>query len=288
MSRTKRGVAIDATGITDSEFESFRDLFYARTGILFKENKRYFVDKRLIDRIHKTGHQSFADYFRYVRLAESAHEFQILTNVMTVNETYFFRDDGHFKAMVHSMLDQIVANKRKGEMIRIWSVPSSTGEEPYSIALYLLEYWPKLSDWNVQIIASDINTEVLERCNKGIYSKHALRFVPQPLVRKYFAELANGEYQINLALRKSVNFFLGSILDAKYQADVQHVDIIFCRNLLIYFDDVSRKQAVETLYGLLNPGGFVLLGSMESMSRISSRFQIQKIDSSLVYQKGLV
>ena len=285
MLSTNTAAVSGAGKITDTEFERFRDFFYRKTGIRFEDSKRYFVDKRLLERIRITDHDSFRSYFTYMRFQASGEEVQELINIMTVNETYFFREEYQFECMVEDVLDEIIKQKEPGSEIRIWSIPSSTGEEPYSIALYLLERWPEIENVDVEIISSDIDSKVLERCRKGIYNERSIQHLPKELLRRYFKRLTNGHFQINQELRDSINFTQVNLSEPSQTRKYRNFDLIFCRNLLIYFDDASRRQAAEVFYDALNPGGFIFLGHSESMSRISSLFKVYKFPKAMVYQK---
>jgi len=273
--------------ITDDDFEKFCEFFYRKTGIRFDQSKRYFVDRRLIERIKATGHNSFKSYFIFLRFESTGKELQNLVNSLTVNETYFFREEYQFQCMVNCMLPEIVSKKRAGDMIRIWSIPSSTGEESYSIAIYLLEYWKDIDKWDVEIISSDIDTQALEKAKRGIYSERSVQNLPKAILQKYFKCLGSGYYQICEELRNSVEFTRVNIVDTKETKRYRGFDIVFCRNLLIYFDDLSRKIAVENLFDAMNPGGFICLGHSESMSRISPIFKVRKFPEAIVYQKPL-
>ncbi|MET0026917.1 MAG: protein-glutamate O-methyltransferase CheR [Candidatus Thiodiazotropha sp.] len=275
--------------ITDSEFVRFRDFFYRKTGIRFDDNKRYFVDKRLLDRMEKTNHESFRSYFTELRFQASGEELQQLINAMTVNETYFFREEYQLECMVESVLDEIVRLKGKNKTIRIWSIPSSTGEEPYSIALYLLEKWPMIDEVDVEIISSDIDTKVLERCRQGIYNERSVHNLPRDLLNRYFKPTSGGKfYQINQDLRESIDFTKVNLADPVQTRPYRDFDLIFCRNLLIYFDDASRRQAADVFFDALNPGGYIFLGHSESMSRISSLYKVRKFPKAISYQKPFV
>ena len=138
--------------ISDADFLKFRDFFYRKTGIFFEDSKRYFVDKRLLERMAVTGADDFRSYFINLRFEAAGEELQQLVNAMTVNETYFFRENYQFDCMVRDMLSEVVRRKRRGGRIRIWSIPSSTGEEPYTIAIYLLERWGLIDDYEVEKI----------------------------------------------------------------------------------------------------------------------------------------
>lgn len=273
------------SSISRDDFRRFRDYFYRKTGIYFDDSKRYYVDKRLEGRIADTRSRDFQDYFSRLRFDAADPELQSLINTLTVNETYFFREEYQFRALAAGLLDEIAARKAPGERIRIWSMPCSTGEEPYSIAIYLLEYWRGIDRWDVEILASDIDSDALGKAAAGIYHERALRQLPPGLLGHYFQRLPDGQYQISEDLRASVAFSRVNILDGDEAAPYRGFDVVFCRNLLIYFDDLSRRLAAETLFDALNPGGFICLGHSESMSRISPLFKVRKFPDAIVYQK---
>jgi chemotaxis protein methyltransferase CheR len=276
---------------TQEEFEKFRDYFYRKTGINFENNKFDYVERRISSRMQEIHCPRFRSYFASLRLDFSGDELQTLTNLLTINETYFFREEYQFKCLVYSALDEIVRHKRPGERIRIWSIPCSTGEEPYSIALYLLEHWPRIETMDVEIHASDIDTRVLAMAKQGIYSQRSLQHLSQEIIDHYFTYRPDGDtgdtWQISLDLRNAVDFSSANLFELEKNKNMRNFDVIFCRNVLIYFDDMSRRKVAESLYDALNPGGFVLLGHSESMSRISSLFQIRRFKDAIIYQKPL-
>jgi chemotaxis protein methyltransferase CheR len=271
--------------ISEEDFQKFREFFYRKTGIQFEDSKRYFVDKRLIERIETTDSGSFRSYFTMLRFQASGEEVQALTNLMTVNETYFFREDYQFKCLVESLLPEIITRKERGSTIRIWSIPSSSGEEPYSIALYLMEYWKDINNWDVEIISSDIDTDILKRARAGKYSQRSVQNLPVKLLQKYFKKLGDGDYQLSDDLRQSVEFTRVNLAEPADTRAYRGFDIVFCRNLLIYFDDLSRRKAAEVFCDAMNHGAFICLGHSESMSRITSLFRVRKFPEAIVYQK---
>lgn len=273
--------------ITDADFLKFRDFFYRKTGIHFDEGKRYFVDKRLVERIEATGADDFRSYFIALRFESKGEELQQLVNSMTVNETYFFREAYQFDCMVKDMLAEVAKRKRPGGRIRIWSIPSSTGEEPYSIAIYLLERWPLIDDYEVEILSSDIDTTVLSAAQRGVYSARSVGQLPKEYLAKYFTRRNDNEFVISRDLVSAVEFSRVNLTDANDTRKFRDIDLIFCRNLLIYFDDLSRRVAAEAMYDALSPGGFICLGHSESMSRISSLFSVRRFADAMVYQKPL-
>lgn len=270
--------------ISDEDFQKFQEFFYRKTGIQFEQSKRYFVDKRLVERVEACGNDSFRNYFTMLRFQTSGVELQALVNLMTINETYFFREEYQFDCLVNSVLPEVVAKKKDGSPIRIWVIPSSSGEEPYSIAMCLLERWPGITQWDVEIISSDIDTKILNQARAGLYSARSVKHVPLKYLKKYFVQTAQG-HQLGTDLRQAVEFTRVNLMEAADVRGYRNFDVIFCRNLLIYFDDLSRKQAAETFYDALHPGGFICLGHSESMSRISSLYRIRKFPEAIIYQK---
>jgi len=271
--------------ISEFEFHKFCEFFYRRTGIAFNESKRYYVDKRLAERIARTGAENFEQYFFSLRRHGAAEELEQLINLFTINETYFYREDHQFSALVNNMLPEITAQKPAGERIRIWSLPCATGEEPYSIVTYLLEHWAGMQDYDVEILASDIDTNVLAAAKAGVYDERALQRLPPELIKHYFHPRGGSEYQIVPMVRDAVHFTQVNAQDAADMRQYGMFDVIFCRNMLIYFDDQSRLRTVEACYEQLNPGGFMCLGHSESMSRICALFDVRAFPDAIIYQK---
>ncbi|MEK8028076.1 CheR family methyltransferase [Pseudaquabacterium rugosum] len=285
--RTATSASQRAPSITPADFEKFRDFFYRKTGIYFDDSKRYFVDKRLVERIEATGAEDFRSWFIALRFEAKGEELQQLVNAMTVNETYFFRESYQFDCMVNDMLNEVVKRKKPGGRIKIWSIPSSTGEEPYSIAIYLLERWALINDYEVEILSSDIDTSVLASAHRGVYSARSVGQLPKDYLTKYFRRLNDNEFAISRDLVAAVEFSRVNLSDPADTRRFRDIDLIFCRNLLIYFDDLSRRVAAENMFDAMSPGGFICLGHSESMSRISSLFDVRRFRDAMVYQKPL-
>jgi chemotaxis protein methyltransferase CheR len=276
--------ASPADRITPEEVQRFCEFLYRRTGMSLTEGKRYFIDRRLQERIAATGSLSFQAYFSLLR-ADADHEIEHLINSFTVNETYFYREDHQLRCMTESLLGAIVSRKKPGGTVRIWSIPCSTGEEPYSIALWLMENWPKVDDYNIEIAGSDIDTRALKAAASGIYGDRALMRLSRNVIDRYFRPVADGNHQIDKGLRNSIEFTRANLVDPRDVAQYRDFDLIFCRNVLIYFDDASRRQAAENLYDCLRPGGYICLGHSESMSRISPLFRVARFPDAIVYQR---
>ncbi|SOC20502.1 chemotaxis protein methyltransferase CheR [Rhodobacter sp. JA431] len=277
---------MSVTALSAEDFRVFRDYFYKKTGIEFEESKRYFVDKRILTRIAATGASSFREYFVGMRFEASQKEFQNIVNLMTVNETYFNREDHQFRTLSQHVLPEIVARRgQSGKPIRILSLPSSTGEEPYSIALHLIAHWPGLEDHDVEISGADIDTEVLRRARAGVFSRRSVQNLPTNVLATNFTALPDGKFQLSDDIREAVHFFRVNISEPADTRKLRDYDVVFCRNMLIYFDDQSRRLAIETIYDALVPGGFLFLGHSESISRTSALFALRRFPEAIVYQR---
>jgi chemotaxis protein methyltransferase CheR len=222
-----------------------------------------------------------------LRFSADGAEMQELVNLMTVNETYFFREAYQFDCLVNDLLGEVAARKPPGSRIRIWSIPSSTGEEPYSIAIYLLERWADIDRYDVEILSSDIDTTVLAAAQHGVYSQRSVAQLPAAYLARYFTAQSGKQWRISRDLVSAVEFSRVNLSDPADTRRFRDIDIVFCRNLLIYFDDLSRRVAAEALFDAMSPGGFICLGHSESMSRMSSLYTVRRFKDAMVYQKPL-
>jgi chemotaxis protein methyltransferase CheR len=282
--------ATAGTGLSVADFEKFRDYFYKRTGIQFSESKRYFVDKRIETCIRQAGFAGFTAWFAALRLNERSDLLQDLINQLTVNETYFLREDYQFDSLIRTVLpDVLAARGGAGRMvgpIKILSLPCSTGEEPYSIALRLLEEWDQIDDVDVEIHGADIDSDVLARAAEAGYGARSVQRVPPSWRKKYFTPVGT-RYQLDEGIRDAVTLHQVNVCDTPSMRAFRDFDVIFCRNVLIYFDELSSRRAAENLYGALRPGGYLFLGHSESMSRISPIFTPARLPEGIVYQRPI-
>jgi chemotaxis protein methyltransferase CheR len=266
-----------------ADLERFCEYLYQRTGMIYGESKRYYIERRVADRMRALGETQFGGYFQ--RLRNEPAELEAMINAFTVNETYFYREDHQLRCLSRSILPEIVKTKGPGDKIRIWSAPCSTGEEPYSIAIWLLENWSLVDAYNVEIVGSDIDTQALEAARQGRYGERALGRLPPELADRYFEPSANGEREIIEDLKESVSFTAANLIEGSTLAAQGQFEVIFCRNVLIYFDDAARARAVDNLFTALRPGGFICLGHTESMARITDRFEARRFADAVVYQR---
>ncbi|HEX5623867.1 MAG TPA: CheR family methyltransferase [Sulfuricurvum sp.] len=272
--------------LSDENFYKMADYIYRKTGIYLELDKHFDKLAKYIDaRAKVIGVDSFRKYFYTLRFEDKeGSEFQALINGMTVNETYFYREKEQFEVLVERILPELHAQKPRNQPIRILSAPSSTGEEPYSMILHILEEGRIVEERDIEVVGIDIDSTVIQKAKAGKYSERSVHAIPPGVLAKYFRKRTLG-YDLIDDLIGTVDFKLANVFDRTDMRRLGKFDVIFSRNMLIYFDDASRKEVAMTFYDMLNPGGYVLLGHAEYMSRITSVFKAKKIESTLIYQK---
>lgn len=269
-------------------FIKLRNLIYERTGISYEENKIYYVKKRLHQRMEAGGFERVEDYIRHLKIFDpQGREFQQLMNLLTVNETYFFREFSQLQVFAESCLQEVLEHKTQtnNRTVKILCAGCSTGEEPYTLGIILREMIDNFTSWEVFIKAVDIDENVLGAARKGVYDRRSIKDVPPAYLQRYFTVPSSGKYAIDQDIKDMVVFEHLNLMDRRALRYEEDYDFVFCRNVLIYFDDVSRKQVVDKFYGLLRSGGYIFLGHAESLSRISSAFKIRRLSNHIVYQR---
>lgn len=282
---TERDVIASALlpALTTDEMQRVSRLLYRWSGMIFGSNKRYYIERRIGARMARVG---IADVQSYLGFAETnGPEREALINAFTINETYFYREDHQLAALAREILPELAKDRRPGDRIRIWSMPCSTGEEAYSIAIWLLEHWPLVDAYNIEIVGSDLDTAAIELARAGRYGARALARLPRDVVDRYFEPEHGHRRKIIDDLRESVRFIPANIVDRATLTGLGRFDVILCRNLLIYFDDESRAVAADNMFESLDHGGFVCLGHSESMARITDRFAMARLENAIVYRK---
>ena len=271
--------------LNEREFQKISDLIYRRAGIFIEQKKFAILGKKLEKLIKEQNYDSFRSFFHDLRFNKNEKLLQALMNIVTVNETYFFRENYQFETLIDYVLPELNKNRSENEVIRILCAPSSTGEEPYSIALHLLNEAKLIENRDFEIVGIDIDSNVIEKANKGIFSKRSIQFIPPKLLKDYFKKIDNNNFEIVDFLRDVIDFKVVNIMNKFELKRLGKFDVIFSRNMLIYFDDKSRKEVAMNFYELLKPKGYVFLGHAESMNRIVSVFRAKKLGDSIVYQK---
>jgi chemotaxis protein methyltransferase CheR len=268
------------------DFILFRDFIHEKTGIFFADNKMYLVKNRLANRMSQMGIKNYKDYFYMIKYDTSMNEFNALINVLTTNETSFFRNLPQLQAFADEVLPLIIKHKIESndKNIRIWSAGCSTGEEPYTMSMMIMDKIFDHNRFNVEIIANDIAESVLQAARKGIYHELSLRTTPQQYIDKYFTKKGN-VYHINDIVKKPVKFTQINLLDQAKMSLLKDFDIIFCRNVTIYFSDDAKRKVVRSFYSSLVKGGYYFIGHSESLHGISKAFKLIYLKNGLVYQK---
>jgi len=274
--------------MTDKNYDEWRKYIYELSGIYFQDNKKYLLESRLQKRINYLGIDSFEKYLEYLRFNPKRElEKKQLFEVITINETYFFRNQPQFDALISSIIPEILAsdhrvNKNK---LRIWSAASSTGEEAYTIAMMISELIkPKYPNLNVEIVGTDINFTVIETAKRGIYKEYSIRNTPPLYLKKYFRQ-NNNSYEIAHELKEMTNFKLVNLYSDTEMRMMTSFDVIFCANVLIYFDAESKKRVVSNLYNSLNREGYLFIGYSESLHGISKAFKLRSFPKTIGYKK---
>lgn len=270
--------------ISEGEYKQFCEYFYRKTGIRFSAQKRYFVDKRIADRISEGDHKSFGAWFRSLRLNPASPELQALVDSMTVNETYFYREIEQLDLLVEQVLPELAVSGGPRDAVRIWSMPCSTGEEPYSLAIKLLEDWSQVDDFDIGLFGTDIDSKVIEKAQVGLFSDRSVNRLSVDLRQRYFSKEPQG-WRIIEELRESIDFRRVNALDRLAMSRFSNFDVIFCRNMLIYFDDISRRKCLDAFYDALRPGGFLFLGMSESLGQTTSLFETERSQGTVVYRR---
>lgn len=268
--------------LTLEHFRRLRDFLYQKTGIYFTDNKLYFVERRLATRMEQLEIEEFSTYYSLLRFERNQAELQMLIESLTVNETYFFREFNQLKCFAEEVLPELV--KKQGHTLNFWSAGCSTGEEAYTLAIILREMLTKTNLSKCKIFATDIDNKVLSFARRGIYGERSFKHVPKPYLERYFDPVGN-EYKVREELRELVEFKPLNLINSENMSQIKNMDVIFCRNVLIYFDDISRRQVALDFFESLQPGGYIFLGHSESMSRITSIFQLKKLKHAITYQK---
>jgi len=271
--------------ITQDSLDKIRALIYKETGISIEPNKDYLIKARLEKRIDALGSESFQEYYQLLLFGKTG-EISNFIEEMTINETYFFRDYPQLQGFADIVLPDYLEEKRRigGRSLRIWSAACSIGCEPYSLAIILQEVIDDFPEWDVRIDANDIDRKVLQHARIGLYDDREVKDIPAIYKSKYFQKTGNG-WKILPAASRYVNYEQMNLIDQASMRKKRDYDFIFCRNVLIYFDDDSRRRVVNMFYDAIEPGGYLFLGSAESVGRISAAFTLERKAGFLSYRK---
>ncbi len=271
------------TEISEKQLVAFRDIIWKACGLWFGDSKLSILGNRIRSRMAETGICDPEQYRRAISSEDDRAELSTLINIVTTNETYFYRSESQIDCFRNFILPQLAEKKIAAgdRTMRIWSAGCSTGEEPYTIAMALMESIRFHSIWNFQIYATDISTAVLEKAMEGVYSKRAVERLPKELLDKYFT-FKDGKYIINNVVKKMVEFDYANLFDSYYMAGF---DIIFCRNVLIYFRDEDKKSILERFHASLVDDGWLFLGPTEMIRGLVDGFKLTPMKDCVIFQK---
>lgn len=270
------------------EFRLLRDFVYQHCGLNFTEDSKYLLEKRLGKRLHHHHLKNFKDYYYFLRYnPNKEQELSEVIDLLTTNETYFFREDFQLKTFVEDVLPELRKRKEKEgkKSLRIWSAGCSSGEEPYTIAMLLLgQHW--IRDWKVEVVGTDISQRVLHMAREGLYSEASFRSTESAQKSRFFTE-HEGKLRVNDEVRSLVSISHLNLFDAQRIALLGKMDVVFCRNVIIYFDQAGKKKVIDGFFQRLVPEGFLLLGHSESLMNLSTSFKLRHFQHDMVYQKPL-
>ena len=262
--------------LADGDFDFLCELIYERSRIHLGPEKKILVSSRLAKRLRHHRLKSYGEYCELLRSPAGAEEMSFLIDQISTNHTHFFREIKHFDFLREVVFPQWQSTARRSEPFRIWSAASSTGEEAYSIAIHLAEHFAPAESGRWQIEGTDISTRVLETAQRGVYETDRLASIPADLQRRHFQRGTNqwaGHFRVKDELRKRVNFLHLNLLAGDYPFP-RPFDLIFCRNVMIYFDRPTQETLVRLLAEQLVPGGHLLVGHSESLSGVKHTLKL--------------
>lgn len=263
--------------LPDSDFEMYRKLIYDESGIHFSATNRSILESRLRERLRDKKLESLKDYYQII--TRDKEELKLLLDSVTTNLTRFFRNQAHFDAIEHYVLPELLKVKGADRKLRFWSAGCSTGEEPYTIAMLLKELLAPT--WTFEVIASDISLKSLMVGKEGFYPDARIQGIPDHYLAKYFEKRPNG-YQVKDDIKKTIRFDYHNL---KNDSGLRNLDVVFCRNVLIYFDEAAQKAAIERFWDAMAQKSFLFIGHSESLFGMNTRFEFVKTDWACFYKK---
>jgi len=257
--------------VTDSEFQQFRKLLYEESGIALSKEKKTLLISRLSKRLRRLELNSFQEYYDFVQGDQGSEEFIQMLDLLSTNKTDFFREPKHFKFLE----DQVLPGRRQEKTLAIWSAAASSGEEPYSIAMTLCDGVRSPSQWKFKILASDLSTRMLAQASSGIYKKDRVRNLSKPLLKRHFLEGkrgSEGKVKVKSHLSDMISYRRINLMDERFPIKTP-LDVIFCRNVMIYFDHPTMAGLITKFHRYLKPGGYLFIGHSESLHWMDHPFE---------------
>jgi chemotaxis protein methyltransferase CheR len=271
--------------MSETAFLQLRDLIYEASGLYFDQNSRASLERRLRPRLSAVHLQDFEQYFLYLQFdRDRQQELQIALDAVAVHETYFFREKRALRAFKEEILPEIAERNRAHRTLRVWSAGCSTGEEAYTLAILIFESG-LFDGWNLEISASDLSQRVISEARIGHYKETSFRATEDLYRARYFNGSPDRTWLIDERLRSTVSFGCFNLADVRRYHIFNDLDVIFCRNVMIYFDTASRRRTVGAFHEQLRTGGYLILGAAESLVSLNAPFRLAHLNNDLVYQK---
>ncbi len=270
---------------TQEDFKLLRDAIYNYSGIYISTDYQGIFMRRLERRVLALAKESFQEYYYYLKYnQDNQEEYRKLMDAITIKETYFFREIDQMKTLVNEVIP-VIRREKPNETIKIWSAGCATGEEPYTMAMLCIEKGYHVGPSRVEIFANDISQEAIQKAKLGIYKQTSFRSTEPTYLHRFFTPLEDGSYKIQDDVKEPLNFFCINLLERNRLTFLPIFDIIFCRNLIIYFDDESKRKVIESFYQKLYPKRYLFLGHSESLINFTHLFKLQHYQHSLAYQR---
>ncbi len=268
--------------LNDADYELFRKVIYDESGITFSATNRSILDSRIKDLLRTKNIATPAEYYALIR--KNPEEMKYMLDSVTTNLTRFFRNQPHFDAFVNYVIPHIIEQKKASltdRTIKIWSAGCSTGEEPYTIAMIMKEIIPP--GWNFQITASDISLKCLMTAQTGFYADSRVDGVPANYLAKYFTKV-DGGYQIKKEVQDTIRFDYHNL---KNDSGARNLDVVFCRNVLIYFDEPAQLAVIDRFWNAMAPKSYLFIGHSESLFGMKTQFEFLKTEWACLYKKEI-
>ncbi|MDP3980627.1 MAG: CheR family methyltransferase [Chlamydiota bacterium] len=274
------------TKMPDLIFEQFQYLLIEEAGLYFAKDRTELLADNIQRRMKHISRNSYEEYFHYIKFhPQGVFELKELIDDVTINETYFFRNEAQFQVLRDVVLMQLLDKKKVDKQITIWTAGCSTGEEPYSIMMLLLDLIPDYDDWDITVLATDINRKVIEAAKNGCYTQRAVHLVPPHFMSRYFT-FESHRYWISSEVKRRVTFQCHNLSRDPYTLQgMQQADVIFCRNVIIYFNRATQKTIVSNFADCLSLDGFLFLGHAETLWGLSNELVPVEFPHTFIYQK---
>jgi chemotaxis protein methyltransferase CheR len=280
-----RSLQPESPKLADDAFLALRDLIAEASGITFDEGSRFILERRLLPRLHALRFSSFESYYRFVLDGPDAtREMDHLLEHVAIRETYFFREPHQFEAFREALLPRLARENGSSRRLRIWSAGCASGEEPFTVAMLVLD--SRLFDgWDIEIVGTDLSATAIGEARRGVFRGGSMRIIPDDFKARFFARDGDDSWRIDDRVRDAVEFKRLNLVDTRGYERFSGVDVVYCRNLLIYFGANARRLVIDGFHAALRDDGYLLLGHAESLAARQTPFKLLHLQREIIYQK---